>query len=40
MARKVERISEGEEKYHKQCARIAASKALLSLVGGEESEER
>jgi hypothetical protein len=40
MARKVEAMSEGEEKYHKQCASTVASKTLLSLVGGEEREER
>jgi hypothetical protein len=39
MARKVERISEGEAKYHRQWASTVASKALLSLAGGEELEE-
>jgi hypothetical protein len=32
-------MSEGEPKYHRQWARTAASKALLSLAGGEEVEE-
>ena len=38
-ARKVERMSEGEGKYHKQWASTVASKALLSLAGGEGVEE-
>ncbi|KAJ5583242.1 hypothetical protein N7535_001862 [Penicillium sp. DV-2018c] len=37
--RKVERISEGEAKYHRQWAGTVASKALLTLAGGEELEE-
>jgi hypothetical protein len=32
-------MSEGEVKYHRQWASTVASKALLSLVGGEEEEE-
>jgi hypothetical protein len=35
-ARKVERIRDGEEKYHKEWASTVASKALSSLEGREE----
>jgi hypothetical protein len=35
----VERISEGEGKYHRQWASTVASKALLSLAGGDEMED-
>jgi hypothetical protein len=34
----VERIIEGEEKYHKQWARTAASKILVTLAVGDEAE--
>lgn len=39
MARKVERMSEGVGKYHRQWASTVASKALLLLVGAEELED-
>ena len=32
-------MSEGEEKYHRQCASTVASKALPSLAGGDEVED-
>ena len=37
-ARKVERMSEGEEKYHREWASSVASKALPSLGGSDEVE--
>lgn len=39
MARKVERMSEGVGKYHRQWASTVASKALSLLVGAEEIED-
>jgi hypothetical protein len=39
MARKVERMSDGALKYHRQWASTVASKALLSRAGGEKAEE-
>ena len=35
----MERITEGEEKYHRQWASTVASKALPSLAGGDEVDE-
>jgi hypothetical protein len=37
-APRVERITEGEKKYHKQWARTAASKTLVTVADGEEVE--
>ncbi len=39
MARKVERMSEGALKYHRQWASTVASKVLYSRAGGEKVEE-
>lgn len=39
MARKVERMSEGVGKYHRQWASTVASKALSLLVSAEEIED-